>query len=108
MTLPLIAAAVSGLVIAADSGSPDLQPYATFAQFGIVGVALWAFFTGKVVSAKHYDEMKADRDKARDELASIRQKLDEQIIPALTRSTDLMGRLAERETYREQERRTAG
>lgn len=75
----------------------DLGAYAQFANYGILGLISLGFFAGRIVSAKHYDEMRDDRDKAREELALVRQRLDEQILPALTRSTDVLVRLAEKD-----------
>lgn len=75
----------------------DVAPFMQFANYGILGLIAFGFFAGKIVSSKHYDEMRHDRDKAREELALVRQKLDDQILPALTRSTDVLVRMAEKD-----------
>ena len=90
----LLVAAVNNAVIAQVE---NIGPYAQFANYGILGLIALGFFMGKIVSAKHYEEMRDDRDKAREELALVRQKLDEQILPALTRSTDVLVRMAEKD-----------
>lgn len=87
--------AVSRAVFLAQT--EDLGIYAQFANYGILGLISLGFFAGRIVSSKHYDEMREDRDKAREELALVRQKLDDQILPALTRSTDVLVRLAEKD-----------
>jgi hypothetical protein len=90
----LCIAAVNNVVLAQTT---DVAPFAQFANYGILGLIAFGFFAGKIVSSKHYEEMRQDRDKAREELALVRQKLDEQILPALTRSTDVLVRLAEKD-----------
>ena len=87
--------AVNQAVVLAQS--PDTPTYAQFANYGILGIIAFGFFAGRIVSSKHYDEMRHDRDKAREELALVRQKLDDQILPALTRSTDVLVRMAEKD-----------
>lgn len=87
-------ALVNAVVIAQTA---DLGPYAQMANYGILGLIAIGFFTGRIVAAKHYEEMRTDRDKAREELALVRQKLDDQILPALTRSTDVLVRMAEKD-----------
>lgn len=82
------------MVLALDTTTTD--PYVIIANYGLLGAITLAFFTGRVVSAKQYNEMKEDRDKARGELAALRQKLDEQTLPALVRTTDLLAKLAEK------------
>lgn len=98
MTLFVIALGMSAInqtVILAQA--TDAPTYAQFANYGILGIIALGFFAGKIVSSKHYDEMRTDRDKAREELALVRQKLDDQILPALTRSTDVLVRMAEKD-----------
>lgn len=80
------------LAAASDTG---LGPYAQLANYGVLGLLALGFFRGYIVSDKHYAEMRDDRDQARGELVSLRVKMDEQVIPALIRVTDLMGRVAD-------------
>lgn len=94
-----ILGALSGVYALANflvSATPDLGPYAQLANYGIIGLIALGFFQGKLVSAKHYNEMRADRDAARAELILLRTKMDEQVIPVLTRVVDLLARLASR------------
>jgi hypothetical protein len=90
------AVAVANVTIIAQT-SNDLGPYTVWANYGILGLIAFGFFAGRIVSSKHYDEMRTDRDRAREELAAVRQRLDEQILPALTRSTDVLVRMAEKD-----------
>jgi hypothetical protein len=90
------AIAVVELTVLAQTAN-DLGPYTVWANYGILGLIALGFFAGRIVSSKHYDEMRNDRDRARDELAQVRQRLDEQILPALTRSTDVLVRMAEKD-----------
>lgn len=93
--LALALTAANNAVVLAQSVDPPT--YAQFANYGILGLIAFGFFAGKIVSSKHYEEMRTDRDKAREELALVRQKLDDQILPALTRSTDVLVRMAEKD-----------
>lgn len=90
----LLLASMNGVMLAQTA---DVAPYMQFANYGILGLIAFGFFMGKIVSSRHYDEMRTDRDKAREELALVRQKLDDQILPALTRSTDVLVRMAEKD-----------
>lgn len=89
--------ALGEVILGATSSAPDLGPYVSFLNYGILGLLAIGFLRGNIVSDKHYTEMKSDRDQARGELVALRTKLDEQIIPALTRNNDLTARLLERE-----------
>jgi hypothetical protein len=87
--------AVAGWVaVLAATSDTGLGPYAQFANYGILGLIALGFFQGRLVSAKHYAEMRADRDQARGELISLRTKMDDQMIPLLTRVVDVMGRVS--------------
>jgi len=83
------------LLVVAVAAPADLGPYAQLANYGILGLLAVALVQGKLVSAKHYAEMRADRDQARGELVALRTKMDEQVIPTLTRVLDLMARMAD-------------
>lgn len=97
MTFFVAALILTAFNSAAVAQISELGPWAQFANYGILGLIALGFFAGKIVSAKHYEEMRGDRDKAREELALVRQKLDDQILPALTRSTDVLVRMAEKD-----------
>jgi hypothetical protein len=97
MTVFVAAWGIAFVNITLLAQATDLGPYTIWANYGILGLIALGFFTGKVVAAKHYEEMRGDRDQAREELALVRQKLDEQILPALTRSTDVLVRMAEKD-----------
>lgn len=97
MTIFVAAWAIAVVELTVLAQTADLGPYTVWANYGILGLIAFGFFAGRIVSAKHYDEMRSDRDQARDELAAVRQRLDEQILPALTRSTDVLVRMAEKD-----------
>jgi hypothetical protein len=69
----------------------DLGPYAQIANYGILGLIALALFQGRVVPAKQYDQAIADRDREHGELVALRQRTEEQIIPAMVRSTEILG-----------------
>lgn len=83
------------LVVLAAASDTDLGPYAQFANYGILGLLALGFFRGAIVSNKHYEEMRQDRDQARGELVSLRTKMDDQIIPLLTRVFDVIARASD-------------
>ena len=97
VTIFVVAWALAVVELTVLAQTADLGPYTVWANYGILGLIAFGFFAGRIVSSKHYDEMRHDRDKAREELALVRQKLDDQILPALTRSTDVLVRMAEKD-----------
>ena len=97
MTCFIAAWVVAVVEVTVLAQTADLGPYTVWANYGILGLIAFGFFAGRIVSSKHYDEMRDDRDRAREELAAVRQRLDEQILPALTRSTDVLVRMAEKD-----------
>lgn len=90
--MPLLGLSILGLV-AAEAAS---APWAELADDGILGLLALALIFGQLVPRALYGEMRADRDQARSELISLRQRMDEQVVPALTRSTDAMARLMDK------------
>lgn len=60
------------------------------------GVLAVLFLTRQIVTGADFRRVIEERNKAHAELAAIRQSVDERIIPALTRSTDLLASLEQR------------
>lgn len=74
-----------------------MNQYLPLFNYGILGILAFALFRGHLVSRDLYNEMKQDRDQARGELASLRAKIEDTIIPGYTRMTDLATRLLEQD-----------
>lgn len=70
-----------------------LDPYIVLANYGVLGCLALGLLTGRVIPAKQYEQCIADRDREHAELANLRQRTEEQIIPAMIRNTDLLTRL---------------
>lgn len=85
-------------MILAASTATDLGPYTQILNYGILGLTALALFQGRLVPAKLYEQALADRDREHGELVSLRQRTEEQLIPALIRATEIMTRIADRAT----------
>lgn len=81
------------LAMASDTG---LGPYAQFANYGILGLLAIGFFQGRIVPEKQLQELRADRDREHGELIALRLKVEDQMLPALVLSNEVMARLARR------------
>lgn len=67
-------------------------------NYGTLGLLVLGLISGKIATGRERDREAARADKAESELAAIRLKVEDQVIPLLTRATDLMAReTAERE-----------
>lgn len=76
---------------------PTVNFVVTLANYGTVGVLAMLLLTGRLVSKSMYDQALKDRDRDHGELAALRQKLEDVIIPGFVRMTDLTQRLIDRE-----------
>jgi len=85
-----------GLLVVMIADATAADPYVVVANYGLLGAVAIAFFTGRVVSAKQYEQALADRDREHGELVALRVKTEEQFIPAIIRNTELMVRLVEK------------
>lgn len=84
------------LVVLAATADTGFGPYAQFANYGILGLLAIGFFQGRIVSAKLYEQAIFDRDREHGELVALRLKVEDQILPALVLSNEVMSRLARR------------
>ena len=83
------------LTVAADM-STGFDPYSLIASAGVAGAFAFAFAVGKIRSKAEVDDLRADRDAAREQLATLQASLIQQVIPALTNSTSAVERLSRR------------
>lgn len=84
-----------GVTFAAEAAT-DLGPYTQILNYGILGLTALALFQGRLVPAKLYEQALADRDREHGELVALRTKVEDQILPALVLSNEVMARLARR------------
>lgn len=84
------------LLVLAAASDTGLGPYAQFANYGILGLLAIGFFQGRIVPEKQLTELRNDRDREHGELIALRLKVEDQILPALVLSNEVMSRLARR------------
>lgn len=68
----------------------------TLVQYGALGVIVVLFVAGKIVPSKTLEERERRLAQLEDENARLRKAFEEQVIPALIRSTDQLERLSRR------------
>lgn len=69
----------------------------TWLNLGVLGLVLVALFSNKLALGREVTQRQERIDKLEDELASLRQRLDERLLPLFVRATDMLARLAELE-----------
>jgi hypothetical protein len=74
---------------------PDIAPYL---NYGVLGLTLLALMTGRFRLAREVEAAEAKcalegkrADKAEAELDRIREKLEQDVVPLLTRAVDVVG-----------------
>lgn len=85
------------LQLGAEGATDPLGGWGVFVQYGVVGAVALAFITNKFHSHGEFTAVVADRDLARTETrqaladnAALRQKMEEQVVPALVRATEAL------------------
>ena len=73
--------------------SQGFDPWSLIPSAGVAGVFAAMFALGKIRSKAEIDDLRADRDKAQADRDKLQTSLIEQVIPALTRATQVMERL---------------
>lgn len=86
---------MSDVLAAAAEG---YDPMSMLIDAGLLGVILVLLLLRKLVTKGELDNVIRERDQARAELTALRTSLDERVIPALTRSTDLLAKLESRKS----------
>lgn len=98
----LAAVGVTAAVLAqilAQAGSPDAQSWLDLVQYGILGLVVLGFLTGRIVPGWVHKTDVAERDQAEArkaelhaEIRELNKLFREQVIPALVRTTDTLAR----------------
>lgn len=78
--------------------------WTSLVQGGVLGIIVILFIFGQIVSGRMYDRAVAENERLNGELTTVRDSMEEKVIPALTRSsdaltkaTDLLAQAAQRE-----------
>ena len=77
------------LLAQADAGGIPVN-WTTLVQGGVLGVIVILFIFGQIVSGRMYDRSLAEVDRLNTELSTVRNSMEEKVIPALTRSSDAL------------------
>jgi hypothetical protein len=91
---------VSALVLLAQEVAPAGFPVLELVNYGVLGLVVLAFVFGKIVPGYIYERRVQESADLRAENERIRTHIDERVMPALVRSTDLLSQYVEREAHR--------
>lgn len=94
--LAAVAAAAGGALQTAD-------PVSVLLNGGVLGVIVALFLAGQLATGREVRRLERERDQAHEELAHLRQNLEDRLLPALIRSTDLLAGYDARELARRRE-----
>lgn len=81
------------LARAAESGGDSSPNWADIAQYGVLGLVVLAFIFGKIVPGYIYEKRVEEHRKALEDNRLLEETIKERVIPALLKSTDVMGRV---------------
>lgn len=82
--------------VLAQAASPDFGA-AGWIQFGALGLIVVAFMTGQIVPRFILDRKEKEVEELRRQNEELRRMVQDQIIPALTRTTDALSKYGERD-----------
>ena len=96
------------LLAQTEASQPD---WSNIAQYGVLGLVVLAFIFGKIVPGYIYERRVEEHRKALEDNRLLEETIKERVIPALLKSTDVIGRvldlldkLEERDKERERDR----
>src|SRR4051794_40770384 len=78
------------MLLAADSSQPN---WTDLAQYGVLGMVVLAFIFGKIVPGYIYERRVTEHQQAVQENQRLEETIKERVIPALVKSTDVMGQV---------------
>lgn len=88
---------VVGAVVAQEA-NPSLEPLVGYIlNFGILGVFTVLWLLGKIKTAGDVTKAEARADKAEQAKADLEESLRTDVVPAMTRFTDVASRILDRE-----------
>jgi hypothetical protein len=85
--LRVLALALAASVVAQATGVPT--DVAAWLQYGVTGLVVLGFFTGKIRRGADYDQVQAENRR-------LRAVMEDRVLPALIRSNEVLGRAADK------------
>ena len=70
-------------------------PFLDFINLGVLAALVIAFLTKKVVPGWVLDKESKEKEEVKQELSKLREKLDDELLPTLWQTTDLLARVTE-------------
>lgn len=86
MRAALLTAAISAALAQTTPGVPP--EVGQWLQFGVVGLVVIGFLTGKIRRGADYDQLRTENDR-------LRAVFEDRVLPALIRTNELVTRLAD-------------
>lgn len=74
-------------------GNEASADWGNIAQYGVLGFVVLAFIFGKMVPGYIYEKRSQEYEAEKAENRRLEQTIQEQVIPALLRSTDIMAQV---------------
>jgi hypothetical protein len=87
------------------AAEPD---WTSLAQYGVLGIILLLVIFGKLVPGYIYDRKVEEHEADKAEMRRLEETLKERVIPALTKSTDVLAEMSHYLDDRRAERRVRG
>ena len=79
-------------ILLAAEATPETLPYLDFLNLGVLAFLAVAFIKGWVAPGYALDNERKENAELRVELTELRDRVDNQILPALWKTTDLLAR----------------
>lgn len=84
------------LIAAEATGSGGGADWTGLAQYGVLGLVVLGFIFGKIVPGYLYERRVQEVEALKAEVGRLRDTIEEKVIPALIRSTDVLARYVDR------------
>lgn len=81
------------LLLAQESGNNSGPDWTGLAQYGVLGLVVLAFIFGKIVPGYIYERRVQEHQQAVQDNQRLEETIKERVIPALVKSTDVMGQV---------------
>ena len=86
-------------------GAGEQYDWTSLAQYGVLGIILLLVIFGKLVPGYIYDRRVQEHEADKAEMRRLEETLKERVIPALTKSTDVLAEMSQYLDDRRAERR---
>lgn len=78
-------------------GGVEGLEFLDFLNLGVLAVLVVAFIKGWVIPGFIYNKTEQEKDEKEEELAELRKKLEDEMLPQWWKTTDLLARFAKKE-----------